>query len=121
MPDFTISQSRAEVFASLSPPWPHDVLPEIRNSVAASPRRKLVVLDDDPTGTQTGHDIAIVTQWDVDTLRDELERPAAGFYILTNSRALPPPAARALTVEIARNLRGAAAAAECEFALASRS
>lgn len=99
--------------------WPHDVLPDIR--AAQDARRPLVVLDDDPTGTQTVRDIAVVTQWDVPALRDEFARHAAGFYILTNSRSLPPVAARALNLEIARNLRSAAGDLNLGFTLASRS
>ena len=33
----------------------------------ASSNRKLVVLDDDPTGTQPEHNVVVVTQWDVAT------------------------------------------------------
>jgi len=100
--------SKTEVFASLPPPWPEDLRPQIRAAVAAS-RRKLVVLDDDPTGTQTVYDVPVLTTWDVETLRREFASPSACFFILTNSRSLTPKAARELNREIARNLRGAAA------------
>ena len=85
--------------------------PQIRAAVASQPGHKLVVLDDDPTGTQTVHDVPVLTVWDVDTLRAELAQPGPCFYILTNSRSLTPDAARGLCREIARNLRGAAGAA----------
>ena len=100
--------SKTDAFATLPPEWAHDVRPQIRAAVAAS-GRTLVVLDDDPTGTQTVHDIPVVTRWDVATLRDELARAEACFYILTNSRSLTDPAARELNLEIARNLQEAAA------------
>ena len=32
-------------------------------------RRKIVVLDDDPTGVQTVHDIYVYTDWTLDSLR----------------------------------------------------
>ncbi|MGC6605833.1 MAG: four-carbon acid sugar kinase family protein [Lentimonas sp.] len=69
---------------------------------------KLVILDDDPTGTQAVHSLEILTVWDVPTLRDALsdERPA--FFILTNSRAMPPKDARVLNKTIAANLKEAA-------------
>jgi uncharacterized protein YgbK (DUF1537 family) len=92
----------------------------LRTAIAATPR-KLVVLDDDPTGTQTVHDIAVVTRWDVATLRAELERHEAGFYILTNSRSLSAPAAYALNIELAQNLRAAAAEAGVDYTIVSRS
>ncbi|KAJ4321094.1 hypothetical protein N0V94_003041 [Neodidymelliopsis sp. IMI 364377] len=73
----------------------------------------LVALDDDPTGTQTCHDIHVLTTWSAPVLTAELEAtaPGSGFFILTNSRALHPPAARELTIEICQNLKEAAAQA----------
>jgi uncharacterized protein YgbK (DUF1537 family) len=78
-------------------------------------------LDDDPTGTQTVHDIAVVTQWDPDTLRAEFARKAPGFYVLTNSRALSSEAARVLNRDVARNLQAAALESGTRYTLASRS
>lgn len=69
---------------------------------------KLVVLDDDPTGTQTCHDINVLTMWDVDLLASEFRSEKNGFFILTNSRALPSNEARALVKEILQNVSQAA-------------
>jgi uncharacterized protein YgbK (DUF1537 family) len=96
--------SKTALFASLPPPWPEDLRPQIRAMVAAQPGHKLVVLDDDPTGTQTVHDVPVLTVWDVETLRAEFAQPGTCFYILTNSRSLPANAARELNREIARHL-----------------
>ena len=51
------------------PPEPNEasLFAEIQQEVARS-RRKLVVIDDDPTGTQTVHDIEVFTTWDRQTL-----------------------------------------------------
>ncbi len=111
--------SKAELFATLPPPWPEDLRPQIRTLVAAQPEHKLVVLDDDPTGTQTVHDVPVLTVWDVETLRAEFAEPGPCFYILTNSRSLAPDAAAALNREIARNLKAAAGAGK--FTVVSRS
>ncbi len=100
-------RDKASVFGALPPPWPHDPLPEIREKLARSPR-KVVVLDDDPTGTQTVRDLAVVTCWDAPTLAAELDAPAAGFFVLTNSRSLTVEATRALHSTLARNLLAAA-------------
>lgn len=82
----------------------------------------LVALDDDPTGTQTCHDIHVLTTWGVPELKTEFENtaPGSGFFILTNSRALHPPAARELTVEICRNLKNAAEQAGKKFEVVLR-
>lgn len=98
---------QAELFATLPPPWPDDLRPHIRAAIASQPGHKVVVLDDDPTGTQTVYDVPVLTEWDVGTLRAEFARPGPCFYILTNSRSLPPDAAAALNQEIARCLREA--------------
>ena len=105
-------------FAALPPVWPDDVLAANRAAASAS---TLVVLDDDPTGTQTVRDIAVVTTWDTATLRAELAGAPACFYILTNSRSLAPDATRALHRELAANLRAAAAATNRSIVVASRS
>lgn len=112
--------NKSELFASLPAPWPQDLLPGIRAAVAASPR-KLVVLDDDPTGTQTVYDLPVLTTWDVPALRAELENDAPCFYILTNSRSLRASEAHRLNLEIARNLKLAAAEIGAEFSIVSRS
>ena len=112
--------SKSAAFAALLPPWPHDVLPA--NAIAASASgQTLVVLDDDPTGTQTVRAIAVVTTWDVATLTAELAAAPACFYILTNSRSLTAEASHALHLELATHLRSASRATGRPFVIASRS
>ena len=112
--------SKFAAFAALPPVWPTDVLPA-NGSAALASGRTLVVLDDDPTGTQTVRDIAVVTTWDVATLTAELSAAPACFYILTNSRSLTAASSRALHVELANNLRAASAATRRPIVVASRS
>jgi uncharacterized protein YgbK (DUF1537 family) len=68
---------------------------------------KIIVLDDDPTGSQTVHSCLLLMQWDVDTLRLGLTDAAPIFFILTNTRALPPEKAAAVTQEVCQNLQKA--------------
>ncbi|CAI5510625.1 unnamed protein product [Closterium sp. Naga37s-1] len=72
----------------------------------------VVVLDDDPTGTQTVHGLHVLTTWDVETLKAEMaalaHTPNAAFFILTNSRALPTQQAADLTQTICSNVVTAA-------------
>ena len=49
-------------------------------------RKKIIVLDDDPTGVQTVHDISVYTNWEKDSIRQGFEEDNKLFYILTNSR-----------------------------------
>jgi hypothetical protein len=89
------------------PPEPESVLGEIQARVSAS-HRKVVVLDDDPTGTQSVHGVSILNEWSVPILQAELKLDPPAFYILTNSRSLKSEAAQRLNREIGANLKIAA-------------
>ncbi len=110
----------ATTFAELPAPWPVDLLPGIQAQLAAG-GRKLVVLDDDPTGTQTVHHVPVLTTWEVGALAQELAVPGPVFYILTNSRSLTLPDAQALNAAIGRALVEAAAITGRDFEVVSRS
>ena len=83
--------------------------------------RKIVVLDDDPTGVQTVHDVYVYTRWDLETLIEAFREPDTMFFVLTNSRGLTMPESRALHEQIAENLAAASAATGKDFLLLSRS
>jgi uncharacterized protein YgbK (DUF1537 family) len=51
-------------------------------------RRALVVLDDDPTGTQTVRNVPVLTRWESSHLTRVLERGTDVIYVSTNLRAL---------------------------------
>ncbi len=95
--------SRADLLASLPPQWPEDVLPLIR-AEARSLGRTVIVLDDDPTGTQTVANVPVITEWTTDALAAALDHSPEAFYVLTNSRALPEAEAVALAQSLAGNL-----------------
>ncbi len=82
---------------------------------------KVVVLDDDPTGTQTVHGIPVLTTWEQPALESELLAPERCFYILTNSRAFPAAKACAINREIGRNLARASANTGRAITVVSRS
>ena len=97
---------KSTILDALPPVRSGDLLPEIRSQVERS-GHKVVVLDDDPTGTQTVHDVPVLTTWSVDVLSTELVNAAPAFYVLTNSRSLPSDAAQTLAHEIGANLKAA--------------
>lgn len=51
--------------------------------------RKLVILDDDPTGMQTVHGCLALTRWAEEDIQAALNDEVPFFFILTNTRALP--------------------------------
>jgi hypothetical protein len=49
--------------------------------------KTLVVLDDDPTGTQTVRNVSVLTTFEKPEILLQLKKKEPGFFILTNSRA----------------------------------
>ncbi|MBD1920583.1 four-carbon acid sugar kinase family protein [Microcoleus sp. FACHB-831] len=83
---------------------------------------KIIVLDDDPTGSQTVHSCLLLTRWDVDTLRLGLADESPIFFVLTNTRSLTPEQATAVTREVCHNLKEAIASSSVrDFLVVSRS
>lgn len=68
---------------------------------------KIIVLDDDPTGSQTVHSCLLLTRWDVETLRVGLRDASPIFFVLTNTRAISPEEAATITREVCHNLKEA--------------
>ena len=68
----------------------------------------LVVLDDDPTGTQSVADLPVLTRWEHDDLAWALEGGPA-LYVLTNSRSLDPADTEQRTREVVRTALAVAA------------
>jgi uncharacterized protein YgbK (DUF1537 family) len=102
------------------PPGREVAVTEVARAVGQSERR-LVVLDDDPTGTQTVAGLPVLTSWTEDDLRWALRQPSAAFFILTNSRSLAPAAMADLNREVVAALAAAARAEGARFVIASRS
>lgn len=83
---------------------------------------KIIVLDDDPTGSQTVHSCLLLTQWDVETLQLGLADDSPIFFVLTNTRALTPEQATSVTREVCHNLQQAIARSQVQdFLVVSRS
>lgn len=85
------------------------VVPGARARIRAAHResgRRIVVFDDDPTGSQTVHGAAVVTSLEPDQLRVDLTEALAEAgstcFVLTNTRSLAESDAVALNVEVAR-------------------
>lgn len=81
---------------------------------------KIIVLDDDPTGTQTVHSVPVYTSWHKDILKLMMEDECKVAYILTNSRALTSEETEKLHRNLARELKQVSVEAGKEFVLVSR-
>lgn len=90
--------------AQLPPPR---IEPDARQRIRRAQReanRRIAVLDDDPTGSQTVHDVAVVTVFEPDEIAAGLEAPGSTCFILTNTRSLPEVDAVALNARLGRML-----------------
>ena len=87
---------------------------EVAAAVAAS-GRTLVVLDDDPTGTQSVADLPVLTRWSVPDFEWAFAQHAPAVYVLTNTRSLDPGEAEKRNREVVRNAHAAAAGASLGF------
>ncbi|MEO5778708.1 four-carbon acid sugar kinase family protein [Arthrobacter oryzae] len=100
----------------------------VADSLAASGPgfpRILVVLDDDPTGTQSVANLPVLTQWEAAdfawAFAQEIDgRRQRAVYVLTNTRSLDPAEAAARNEEIVRNALTAAGEAEVRLSFVSR-
>jgi uncharacterized protein YgbK (DUF1537 family) len=73
----------------------------VRHVEAGSDHRRVVVLDDDPTGVQTLAGVRVLLSWDAERVREALVGRRA-VHLITNVRALPPKDALETTAEAAR-------------------
>ena len=87
---------------------------ECAGPAAPEPALKIVVIDDDPTGSQTVHGCPLLLRWDAASLAQGLRQPSPLLFLLANTRALDPEQARQRVREICRALGPALAAAQAE-------
>ncbi len=111
----------SEISAQLPPPRIEpDARQRIRRAHAEADRR-IAVLDDDPTGSQTVHDVAVVTVIEPDEIAAGLEAPGSTCFVLTNTRSLPEVDAVALNARLGRMLFDLADRLDAPIDVVSRS
>ena len=66
---------------------------------------KIIVLDDDPTGSQTVHSCFLLTRWDMATLREAIVDSSPLFFVLTNTRGMAAQPAADITREVCKKLK----------------
>lgn len=109
---------------SLLDSWPAPDTDAVHHALREELRRfdrKVVVLDDDPTGVQTVHDVSVYTDWTEETFRAGLESNDRLFFVLTNSRSFSAGETTRVHREIAEHLAAASQKTGVPFVLISRS
>lgn len=102
------------------PSFATDDLAESIRSQLKKVDKIVIVLDDDPTGTQTVHSVPVLTVWDTESIERELRNGTSVFYILTNSRSMSVEKADDLHRLIGGNISIACQKYNREFVLISR-
>ena len=102
--------SADKVFSALPALREEPCARELIRAARAASGRRIAVLDDDPTGSQSVHDVNVVTRFEAGEYAAGLRAPCSTCFILTNTRSLPEETAVELTSSIGRDL----------FALADR-
>ncbi len=111
-----------EVKARLSQLKPDEkLIDKLLEAERSKNQKKFVVLDDDPTGIQTVHDIFVYTDWSVDSIKHGLADNNSMFYLLTNSRSMTDNQTRKIHLELTNNVINAALESGKEFMIISRS
>ncbi|SDH58221.1 four-carbon acid sugar kinase family protein [Nonomuraea jiangxiensis] len=109
--------TEAELLAGQPPAVPVD---GERLAAAVESGRRMIVLDDDPTGTQTVAGLPVLTRWSVDDLRWALAQGAPAVFVLVNTRAMAAQDAAARDREVVRASLAAAELEGVEVVFASR-
>ncbi len=66
---------------------------------------KIVVIDDDPTGSQTVHNCPLLFRWDKDVLVNAYRNKSPLLFLLANTRSMPPALAEGQIRTICYSLR----------------
>ena len=110
-------------FPSLPLPYPPDqkcLIDRLLQEAVQKSARKIVALDDDPTGVQTVHHVSVYTDWSPASLRGGFAESSPLFFVLTNSRAMTEAQTTQAHKEIIRNVTAAADACHTDFLIISR-
>lgn len=111
---------KADILSSY-PPVNEKTVDELLAKEIAGSNKKIVVLDDDPTGVQTVHDISVYTNWSEDSIRKGFAEENKMFYILTNSRGFTTAQTEIAHREIAKAVDAVSKETGKEYIFISRS
>ena len=104
--------------------WPEvdeAAVDRLLNAEIAGNHMKIVVLDDDPTGVQTVHDVSVYTEWSRESIAAGFAEENRLFYVLTNSRGFTVEQTTQAHREIARTVAGVSRTLGRDYLLISRS
>ena len=113
-------KSLKELLSSLKP-YNVEIVEKNYQQALASDNTKVIVLDDDPTGIQTVHDIYVYTDWKKDILIEAFNDGNKMSFVLTNSRGLTAQQTECAHKEMAKSIMAASKSTGKSYAVISRS
>ena len=99
------------------------VLEDARSQIATESKaggKFLVILDDDPTGSQAVQNIPVITSVEDKDLTWAFEQPSKSFFILTNSRAMNSVKAQAVLTAVVTSVERVAKSLNVEYSFMMR-
>lgn len=109
-----------ETFSSLPMLPQADLVNEMLAKELKELNKKIIVLDDDPTGVQTVHNISVFTDWTAESIEAGFVEENSMFFILTNSRGFTAQETEKAHKEIAKVVQETAKKFNREFIIISR-
>lgn len=103
------------------PSYDGELVEKLLQKELSKSKKKIVVLDDDPTGVQTVHDVSVYTDWSEESVLQGFHEENRLFYILTNSRGFTAEQTEKAHREIAAAVIKASEKTGKEFVVMSRS
>lgn len=94
---------------------------EMLKEALAGLNKKIIALDDDPTGVQTVNNVYVYTDWSVPTLEQAFNDGKSISFILTNSRGFTVAQTTAAHHEMAENIAEVSKKLGKDFIIISRS
>ncbi|WP_308591120.1 four-carbon acid sugar kinase family protein [uncultured Megasphaera sp.] len=111
---------KADIFARIPAGSPQEAQHLLQDELKDF-HKKIVVLDDDPTGVQTVNGIHVYTDWSEESIADGFAEAQPMFFILTNSRAFSAAHTQEVHKTIAERVLAEARRTGKEFMIISRS
>lgn len=91
------------------------------NNLRKNDNKKIIIFDDDPTGSQTVHNIPLYLEFDEDIIENAiLDDSTKGFFVLTNTRAMNEKEATELNRDLSYMIDVAATKHNIDYGIISR-
>lgn len=118
--DYSLIQNSAETLGNLPAAPDEEKVNELLRAELQNFEKKIIVLDDDPTGVQTVHGVSVYTDWTDESIEAGFAEEQSMFFVLTNSRGFTAAETEKAHKDIAAVIGRTAAKQNKDFLVISR-